>query len=90
MDTPLFAIQDVFTSAELCVLDKTMVKTAQFDVLFQKANTIMLTSSNLKFKDMLFFDNDAGNCKFVASRNWESRPSIHHILYKPVCICDFR
>jgi magnesium-dependent phosphatase-1 len=62
---PPFPMQDVFTSAELCVLDKNMDKTAQFEQLLKKANT-MLPSNKLRFKDMLFFDNEAGNCKAVA------------------------
>jgi magnesium-dependent phosphatase-1 len=63
---PPFPMQDVFTSAALCVLDKNMDKMAQFEQLLQKANSIIFPSNKLKYKDMLFFDNEAGNCKSVA------------------------
>lgn len=64
---PPFPMQDVFTP-ELCILDKYMDKSKQFERLLQSANDIISgwSSKKLKYDDILFFDNEAGNCKAVA------------------------
>ncbi|CAJ1935140.1 unnamed protein product [Cylindrotheca closterium] len=60
-------MKDVFDPI-LCILDKNTDKATQFERLLEQAND-QSTSNNhkrLQFKDMVFFDNEAGNCKQVA------------------------
>lgn len=65
---PHIAMKEVFTP-QLCLLDKAMDKASQFEILLKRANGILPTAKNsqqLQFKDVIFFDNEAGNCKQVA------------------------
>eukprot|EP00980_Cylindrotheca_fusiformis_P009620 scaffold2125_cov126-Cylindrotheca_fusiformis.AAC.13 len=66
------SMKDVFDPS-LCILDKTLNKAIQFQLLLDQANhhqaaSIPKTKENkkLRFKDIIFFDNEAGNCKQVA------------------------
>jgi magnesium-dependent phosphatase 1 len=64
----IISMKDIFTSS-LCILDKTMDKATQFERLLVSANNLLASTPHkkkLKFKDMIFFDNEAGNCKQVA------------------------
>ena len=71
-ELPQFSMRDVFTP-ELCILDKSIEKDQQFHSLKQRANnllsqtgSIQATPKKLRFQDILFFDNEAGNCTAVA------------------------
>lgn len=59
-------LKDVFDPG-LCILDKTMDKATQFEMLLERANQSAFGGKKrLQFKDIVFFDNEAGNCKQVA------------------------
>lgn len=59
-------MKEVFDPS-LCILDKTLDKATQFEMLLQKANNNHNKSKkSIQFKDVIFFDNEAGNCKQVA------------------------
>ena len=58
-------MMDVFTP-ELCILDRDMDKYTQFETILQSANTVLPASDRIQFKDIIFYDNEAGNCKQVA------------------------
>ena len=70
------AMKDIFEPS-LCILDKGMDKRTQFEMLLQEANKLVqqqqqqqFSSSNTKpiqYKDMIFFDNEIGNCKQVSN-----------------------
>jgi magnesium-dependent phosphatase 1 len=63
------SMKEVFDRS-LCILDKTLDKAKQFEMLLEQANSNNVSTNNkskkLKFKDIIFFDNEAGNCKQVA------------------------
>lgn len=64
-DRPPVSMKDIFTP-ELCILDKNMDKATQFEVLLRRANGLLPNKIKLQYKDIMFFDNEAGNCKQVA------------------------
>ena len=62
------SMKEVF-APELCILDRDMDKASQFEVLLQRANDLLrgpTGNKRIQFKDAIFFDNEAGNCKQVA------------------------
>lgn len=58
------SMEEVFDRS-LCILDKTLDKAKQFEMLLEQANSDNVSTNNkskkLKFKDIIFFDNEAGN-----------------------------
>ncbi|KAL3929764.1 MAG: hypothetical protein SGBAC_012068 [Bacillariaceae sp.] len=56
---------DVFDPS-LCILDKDVDKATQFEALLERANQSAGKANRLQYKDVVFFDNEAGNCKQVA------------------------
>mmetsp|Transcript_58205 Transcript_58205/g.87744 ORF Transcript_58205/g.87744 Transcript_58205/m.87744 type:complete len:306 (-) Transcript_58205:1265-2182(-) len=63
--TPIATMQDVFTP-QLCILDRNRNKADQFETL-QKDSGHFTGRGRIRYRDMLFFDNEAGNCKQVAN-----------------------
>ena len=65
-------MKDVFDPS-LCILDKSIDKATQFEKLLERANNQSgfgggagsKKTKRLQFKDIVFFDNEAGNCKQV-------------------------
>lgn len=62
---PSFTMMDVFTQ-EVCILDSEMDKYSQFEKLLHSANAVLPSNDRVQYKDAIFFDNEAGNCKQVA------------------------
>ena len=64
-ELPPVAMKDIFTP-EICILDRDMDKATQFKLLVDRANAILPAGDRIQYKDAIFFDNEAGNCKQVA------------------------
>ena len=62
---PPINMKDVFLP-QLCVLDRNQNKVDQFESI-QELSGQFCGGTNTRFKEMMFFDNEAGNCRQVAT-----------------------